>query len=53
VLKDFFYKLFRTGSEPLIFYRNNEKDVFTFDDAVNIMVKRNTPERQARVHTYL
>jgi hypothetical protein len=52
--KYFFYKLFRTSSEPLIFYRNKPKDVFTFDDAVNIMVKRyNTSERQARVHTYL
>jgi hypothetical protein len=52
--KEFFYKLFRTSSEPLVFYRNKEKDVFTFDDAVNTMVKRyNTPERQARVHTYL
>jgi hypothetical protein len=52
--KDFFYKLFRTSSEPLSFYRNKANDVFSFDDAVNIMVKRyNTPERQAHVHTYL
>jgi hypothetical protein len=52
--KDFFFKLFRTSSEPLSFYRKKAKDVFTFDDAVNIMVKRyNTPERQARVHIYL
>jgi hypothetical protein len=52
--KDFFYKPFRTSSEPLIFYRTKEKDVFTVEDAVNIMVKcYNTPERQARVHTYL
>jgi hypothetical protein len=52
--KDFFYKLFRTSSEPLSFYRNKANDIFSFDDAVNIMVKRyNAPERQARVHTYL
>jgi hypothetical protein len=52
--KDFFYRLFRTSSDPLSFYRNKANDVFSFDDAVNIMVKRyNTPERQARVHTYL
>jgi hypothetical protein len=39
---------------PRTFYRNNPKDILTFDDAVNIMVKHyNTPERQARVHTYL
>jgi hypothetical protein len=51
---DFFYKLFRTSSEPLSFYRNKANDVFSFDDAMNIMIKRyNTPERQARVHTYL
>jgi hypothetical protein len=49
-----FYKFFRTSSEPLLFYRNLAKDVFTVDDAVNIIVKRyNTPERQARVHTNL
>jgi hypothetical protein len=52
--KDFFYKLFRTSSEPLSFYHNKSNDGFLFDDAVNIMVKRlNTPELQARVHTYL
>jgi hypothetical protein len=52
--KDFFCKLFRTSSEPLSFYRNKANDVFSFDDAVNIMVKRHkTPELQARVHTYL
>jgi hypothetical protein len=26
--KDFFYKLFRTSSEPLSFYRNKANDVF-------------------------
>jgi hypothetical protein len=53
-MQDFFYKLLRTTSEPLSFYRNKANDIFSFDDAVNIMVKRyNTPERQARVHTYL
>jgi hypothetical protein len=52
--KDFFYKLFRTSSEPRSFYRNKANDNISFDDAVNIMVKRyNTPERQVRVHTYL
>jgi hypothetical protein len=51
--KDLFYKFFHTSSEPLTFYRNKAKDVFTFDDAVNIIVKRyNSPESQARVHTY-
>jgi hypothetical protein len=39
--KVFFYKLFRTSSEPLSFYRNKANDVFSFDNAVNIiMVKR-------------
>jgi hypothetical protein len=52
--KDFFYKLFRTSTEPLSFYHNKAKDVLSFDDAVNIMVKRyNTPQPQARVHIYL
>jgi hypothetical protein len=52
--KDFFYKLLRTSSEPLSFYRSKANDVFSFDDAVSIMVQRyNTPERQARVHNYL
>jgi hypothetical protein len=52
--KDFFYKLFHTSREPLSFYRNKANDIFSFDDAVNIMIKRyNTLERQARVHTYL
>jgi hypothetical protein len=52
--KDFFHKLFRASSESLSFYRNKANDVFSYDDAVNIMDKRhNAPERQTRVHTYL
>jgi hypothetical protein len=52
--RDFFYKILHTSSELLSFYRNKAKDFFTFDDAVKVMVKHyNTPERQARVHSYL
>jgi hypothetical protein len=52
--RDFFYKLFRISSEPLSFYRSKANDIFSFEDAVNIMVKRyNTIEHQTRVHTSL
>jgi hypothetical protein len=55
IQKDFVYSSFAQALSLSFFYRNNAKDDFTIDDAVNIIFKHYyTPGgRQARVHTYL